>query len=895
MNEIGLVVHNLRTEYLVNPIGVDCVRPRLSWELTSARRGTVQRAYHIIVSADPESLRRGEGDLWDSGRVESGETAQIAYAGSPIASRQRAWWQVRVWDGNDVPSAWSEIAFWERGIDRLTDWKANWIALPGLVPDPDLAETRELDALLPVPLFRRSFTVSQTVRRARLYASARGVYEARLNGAKVGDHQLAPGWTDYDKRVQIQAFDITGSIQHGENVIGALVGTGWYAGYVGFEPGARHYGTTPQWLAQLHIDYADGTSEVIVTDKTWRSATGPIRYSDFLMGEYYDATRELPGWDAAGFDDSAWCGVSVQNKNATPLVSEPAEPVRAQDEFVPIARTEPEPGVYIFDLGQNIAGWVRLSVSGPVGTVVTLRFAEILNPDGTLYRTNLRSARATDTFVLRGDGEEVFEPRFTWHGFRYIEVSGYPGVPEIAAITGIFVGSDTKQVGSFRCSDELVNQLQRNIVWGQRGNFLSIPTDCPQRDERLGWLGDAQVFVGTAVGNMDVAAFFTKWMQDVVDAQSAAGAFPDVAPRLVDLSDGAPAWADCGVIVPWTIWRTYGDTRIIEHYWEAMERWMDWLLDANLDLLWKNNRNADFGDWLSIGADTPKELIGTAYFAYDARLMAEMAAAIGREAEAGRYRRLHEDIAAAFRAAYMHADGRIEGNTQTAYCLALHFGLLPPELRVKAAAHLVADIEAKGGHLSTGFVGVSYLCHVLTNNGYPEVAYQLLHATTFPSWKYSILHGATTIWERWDGWTEEKGFQDPGMNSFNHYSLGSVGEWLRKTVAGIDNIPDGAGFAQLLIRPVLDDSLTFAEGRFDSIRGTISSRWKRDGNGFQFVVTIPANTSAEIWLPTLDISYVTEGGVSASAADGITSVRHEGDHAVIHAGSGTYKFQVAGK
>lgn len=894
-NASGLQISILRTEYLVNPLGIDFERPRLSWELTSERRGGVQRAYHIIVAADPESLRRGEGDLWDSGRIESGKTVQIVYDGAPIASRQRAWWQVRVWDGGDIPSAWSEIAFWERGIGKLTEWKANWIAMPGLTPDPDLAETRELDALLPVPLFRRSFPVSQKVVRARLYASARGVYEARLNGAKVGDHQLAPGWTDYDKRVQVQAFDVTDAIQQGENVLGAMVGTGWYAGYVGFEPGARHYGTTPQWLAQLHIDYADGTSDVVATDDIWRSNVGPLRYSDFLMGEYYDATRELPGWDVAGFDDSAWCDMSVQNKNATPLVGEPAEPVRAQDEIVPIARAEPEPGVFIFDLGQNIAGWVKLKASGAAGTMIKLRFAEILNPDGSLYITNLRSARATDTFVLGGNGQEVFEPRFTWHGFRFVEVGGYPGTPEIDAITGVVVGSDTKPVGAFTCSDELANQLQRNIVWGQRGNFLSIPTDCPQRDERLGWLGDAQVFVGTAVGNMDVAAFFTKWMQDVVDAQSEAGAFSDVAPRLVDLSDGAPAWGDCGVIVPWTIWKTYGDTRIIERHWDAMERWMDWLLNANLDLLWKNNRNHDFGDWLSIGADTSKELIGTAYFAYDAKLMAEMAAAIGREYEVGRYRRLHEDIAAAFRAAYVHADGTIEGNTQTVYCLALHFGLLPQELRGKAAAHLVAGIQAKGGHLSTGFVGVSYLCDVLTNNGYPEIAYQLLHATTFPSWKYSILQGATTIWERWDGWTEEKGFQDPGMNSFNHYSLGSVGEWLRKTVAGIDNVPDGAGFEQILIRPVLDDSLAFAEGRYDSIHGTISSRWGRTGNGVSYTVTIPANTSAELWLPALDLSSLTEGGVSVAEADGITSVRHEGDHAVIHAGSGTYEFRTGVK
>ncbi|HEU0163890.1 MAG TPA: family 78 glycoside hydrolase catalytic domain, partial [Thermomicrobiales bacterium] len=548
-----LTVSTLRTEYLVEPLGIDVLRPRLSWVLSSDRRGVTQTAYEVRVASARAALDRDEGDLWASGRVESGDSARIVYAGSTIRARQRAWWKVRVWDGDGVVSDWSDVTFWERGLSgfsRLSGetpadtWTADWIADPDLRPDPDLPEAVELDALLPAPLFRTSFTVTKEIVRARLYATARGVYEARLNGAKVGDHQLAPGWTDYARRIQYQTFDVTDALRPGENVLGAMVGTGWFAGRVAFAPGARHYGSTPQFLAQLHLDYADGTTEVVATDRSWTTRPGPIRYSDFLMGEYYDAGQERPGWDAPGYDGDGWRPVQLQSKNATPFVSEPAEPVRTQDEFAPAGRTEIEPGVFVFDLGQNIAGWVRLKAAGPAGTTIRLRFAEILNPDGTLYVTNLRSARATDTFVLAGNGLEVFEPRFTWHGFRYVEVSGYPGVPEIEDVTGVFVGSDTRPVGTFTSSDELVNQLQRNIVWGQRGNFLGVPTDCPQRDERLGWLGDAQVFVGTAVGNMDVAGFFTKWMRDVADAQSIAGAFPDVAPRLADLSDGAPAWAD---------------------------------------------------------------------------------------------------------------------------------------------------------------------------------------------------------------------------------------------------------------------------------------------------------------------------------------------------------------
>jgi alpha-L-rhamnosidase len=888
-----LQIRNLRTEYRVDPIGIDVPRPRCSWTLHSPARGQVQRAYRILVASTPE-LDEGRADLWDSGRIESDATAQIAYEGTPLPARTRAWWRVRVWDGDGRPSEWSEVAFWETGLLALTDWTADWISHPALTPDADLPETAELDGLVPSPFFRRAFTVRQGVARARLYATARGVYEPRLNGAKVGDQTLAPGWTDYNRRVQVQTYDVTDALRPGENVLGAIAGTGWYAGYVGWGHYCRHYGQTPQVLMQLHVDYADGTSEVIATGRDWQSATGEIRYSDLLQGEYVDARRARPGWDAPGYDTADWSPVRVARLNATPLVSDVAEPVRALEEIAPVAITSPAPGVHIFDLGQNIAGRARLRVSGPAGSTIRLRFAEILNPDGTLYVTNLRAARVTDSFVLAGTGKEVFEPHFTWHGFRYVEVTGLPGEPSPETITGQFVGSNTRPVGEITTSDALVNQLQRNIVWGQRGNFLSIPTDCPQRDERLGWLGDAQVFVGTAVGNMDVAAFFTKWMRDVTDAQSPRGAFPDVAPRLVDLEDGAPAWGDCGVIVPWTIWRTYGDTRIIDEHWPAMERWMRWLHDANRDLIWRNNRKHDFGDWLSIGADTPKELIGTAYFAYDARLMAEMAAATGRENDEKRYRALFDGISAAFQEAYVDDGGCIEGDTQTVYCLALHFGLLTDEQWPKAAERLVRAIEAKDGHLSTGFVGVSYLCHVLTAAGRADVAYDLLHKETFPSWKYSILHGATTIWERWDGWTEDKGFQDPGMNSFNHYSLGSVGEWMRRSMAGIDTDPAAPGFAKLLIRPQVHDSLTFAEGVYESIRGPIRSRWEREDGRLTLAVEIPANVTAHVTLPAPASSEITEGGASLDAVEGVELLDRTDAQAVVRIGSGAYRFEVRG-
>lgn len=885
MSLAALAASYLRAEYLENPIGIDVDRPRLSWIVSSEQRNQIQTAYRILAASDPKVLGSDRGDLWDTGRVESRDTSHIVYGGMPLGARQQVWWKVRSWDGEGQPSAWSKTATWELGPLKLVHWQGTWIEHPALAPDPTIPEARELDALLPASLFRRSFNVDRAVTRARLYATARGVYEPRLNGGRVGDQVLAPGWTDYNRRIQVQAFDVTAGITFGENVLAAEVGTGWYAGYVGWKHSCRHYGTVPQLLMQLHLDYVDGSSEVVATDAGWTASTGTVRYSDLLMGEYRDARLEQPGWDAPGFEAGDWMGVRTSNINAVPLVSDCSPPVRALEAIEPASITETAPGIWIVDLGQNIAGWARLTASGAAGTRVTLRFAEILNPDGSLYVANLRGARATDTYIMRGEGEEVFEPRFTWHGFRYIEVTGYPGALDTSSIAGRFVGSDTTLAGTFECSDPLVNQLQRNIVWGQRGNFLSIPTDCPQRDERLGWLGDAQVFIGTAVGNMDVASFFTKWMRDVADAQSLDGVFPDVAPRAVDPDGGAPAWADCGVIVPWTIWKTYGDTGIIDAHWNALERWMRWLQRENPDHLWRHDRGHDFGDWLSIGAETPKELIGTAYWAYDARLMAEMAHATGRETDAQRYRNLFEAVAAAFRNAYLRDGGTIEGGTQTAYCLALHFGLLEAHQRARAAELLVADIAARSGHLSTGFVGVSYLCHVLTDHGYPEVAYQLLHNETFPSWKYSILHGATTIWERWDGWTEDRGFQDPGMNSFNHYSLGSVGEWLRKSVAGIDVVPGTVGFQQIRIQPVLDASLAWAEGTYDSMAGPIRARWERHRDTVRLSVTIPANTEAEIVMPIGTKGEVREGDMAVTT--GISN-----GYARIATGSGSYEFTV---
>ena len=888
----------LRCEYRVDPLGVGERIPRLSWTLESEERGQVQSAFRILVAASEGDLEAEENLLWDSGRVESGSTIGAEYEGEALRSGSQCVWKVRVWDGADNPSPYSSSAVFEMGLLEKSDWEGAWISAgKGPARDMEPPSGDEYDdlanGLVPSPYLRREFPLDKTVRRARLYATARGVYELSVNGTRVGEDVLAPGWTDYDRRLQYQTYDVTPLLAEGQNALGAVLGDGWFAGFVGFDPKHRgaHYGARPQLLAQLNVEYEDGTTESLATEGSWRCSTGPILYSDLLVGESYDARSEIPGWAEPGFDDTGWYGVEAEEIEDPNLVAQPDEGVRLIEELEAKTVTEPESGRYVFDLGRNMVGWVRLKVEGEAGTKVTLRHAEALNPDGTIYTENLRSARQTDTYILKGEGKEVYEPRFTFHGFRYVEVTSYPGEPHLEAVTGCVVHSATPPSGSFECSSSLVNKLQENIVWGQRGNFLSVPTDCPQRDERLGWMGDAQIFVRTASFNMDVAAFFEKWMTDVQDAQSPEGAFPDVAPLLrgsglIDLRWGAPAWGDAGVIVPWTIYRTYDDTRIVERHYKAMARWMEYLHEANPALIRKNRMGNNYGDWLSPKGDhTPKHLLATAYWAYDAKLMAEMAEATGRYDDASEYRDLNERIKAAFEEAYVSPDGRIEGDTQTCYLLALHMDLLPEDLRSAAAEHLVRTIEREDWHLSTGFVGVGYLCPVLTEAGYTDVAYRLLINETYPSWGYTIKNGATTIWERWDGWTEA-GFQSPNMNSFNHYSLGSVGEWLYRYVAGIDlGTP---GYGHILIRPRPGGSLTHASGEYDSVRGRISSSWKIEGDRFVLEALIPPNTTATVHVPSTE--DISEGGRPVDEADGVEFLRTGEGETVLSVGSGRYEF-----
>jgi alpha-L-rhamnosidase len=886
---------NLRCEYFTNPLCIDVAHPRLSWEISDDRRGAKQSAYQLVV------IRGGE-TRWDSGKIPSDQSIQIAYAGAALKSRTRCDWTVRTWDAHDVASPWSDVAHFEVAFLKREDWKAQWIGSP-IVGGPY--------TIPPAPHLRKEFDLDKPVASARLYVTALGLQGMEINGQRVSDDVFVPGRTEYTRRVPYHVYDVTRLLKSGPNACGAILGDGWYCGHLHSDP-RQTYGDRPRLLAQLEIVVADGSSQTIVTDQTWKTAEGPIRSSDMLMGEDYDARLEIPGWSSANFDASKWDDALVFPDPRIEIVAHHSPAPRRLQTLKPIA----PPAIsankrrHIFDMGQNMVGWVRLRIKdAPPGKTIDIRYTEMLDKDGKPYTTALRTARATDHYTTRGgsDGsaEEFFEPHFTFHGFRYVEVRDYPGRnPTVDDLTGIVVYSDLPTTGEFECSDPMINQLQSNIVWSQKGNFLDIPTDCPQRDERLGWTGDAQVFIKTAAFNMDVAGFFTKWIQDVADAQYPDGHIPSVVPHVSTIHhEGGPAWADAAVICPWTVYQCYGDKTILENHWPMMTRFMNWLEQTSPghirpadDAKWKG-----YGDWLSVNANTPPDFIGTAFYAHCANLMSKIARILGKSEEADAYFNLFEDVRAAWHNRFVtppsiancksQIANPLRVQTQTAYVLALHFDLLDEPQRPAAVDALVHDINQRGQHLSTGFVGTPYLNHVLTRFGHPDLAYALLTQTTFPSWLYPITQGATTMWERWDAWTHDKGFGDAGMNSYNHYAYGAVGDWIYATVAGIDVDPNNPGYKHIRIRPIPGGGITWARAKFHSMHGPIRSSWRIEGKHFKLDVTIPPNTTATLRLPATDAATVTEGGQPLQVANGVGAIAHQGRIATIELGAGRYDFE----
>ncbi|GAB3280578.1 hypothetical protein GCM10027347_55800 [Larkinella harenae] len=1068
-----LKIGNLRTEYVVNPVGIDVMQPRLSWELVSAKKAQAQSAYQILISTDSLSLVNDAATVWNSGKVESDKASQVRYSGSKLVSRTKYFWKVRVWDASKNVSEWSAIASWSMGLLNKADWQAHWIGAPAEnVPDSakfdiwrsfqsgsspreeavdqwvtvDLGAQQEVRQikLYPVnyklhangylfpkrfkilvsatadfkkatvvadesardydqkglepyskslapttgrylrvvvsklqktdegkyayaiaeleafnarsenvalkkpvvasvpyatypafsaanwtpakltdgayigssatrkpfksaipasPLLRKTFTVTKKVKQAILYASALGLYEMSINGKKAGNQVLAPEWTDYHERVQYQTYDVTKSLKKGINVLGAMLADGWYAGGLFSHPDRGSYGFDRRLIAQLELLFDDGTRTQIVTDASWRLLeNGPIQMASLFDGENFNAKLLPAKWMEPDFDDAGWKSVTVDKTISKTLNAQLNEPIRVIQEITPVKVFKVKDRTYIFDLGQNMAGWVNLKIPYNPAQPITFRHGEVLDEQGQLYVSNLRAAKQIDVYTPGSEKTIDYEPRFTYHGFRYVEISGLTQEPKLTHVTGKVVASAAPLAGTFESSSPDLNKLWTNIVWTQRGNMHSVPTDCPQRDERAGWMGDAQVFAQTSIFNLDMGAFFTKWVRDMADCQRADGRYPDYTPQLDKWNRycNAPGWSDAGVLVPWRLYENYGDTAILARQYTSMKAYIQHILETNPDLLWKNERGNMYGDWLNgntiVADDYPKEggkvdndIYSTAFWGHSTRVVAKVAKLLGHQRDYVFYDSLANAIKTRFVGQYVAEDGTIAGNTQAAYALALEFDLVPENLKKQAAAHMVQAIKAYDYRISTGIQSTIRLMNQLSEYGYADVAYKLLESRRFPSWIYSIDQGATTIWERWDGYVKGRGFQNVGMNSFNHYAIGAVGEWMYRSILGIN--ADSAGYKHFTIKPRLGGSLTWAKGSYHSIAGKIAVDWKVDNGTFQLAVQIPANTTATVFLPTGKSIHESGQPITGSHEIRIIEATDAGTALLVQ--SGSYTFRVA--
>lgn len=876
-----LQLAELTTEYQTNPIGLDVTTPRFSWILVSTQRDILQTAYELRVSTDVNF----KNIAWQTGKVTSDQSAFISYSGTPLKAKQQYYWQARVWDNKGNASPWSKPAFFESGLLTADNWKASWIepAIPG-----DSSGS-------PAPILRKEFELKKAVKSARLYITSRGLYETHINGKRVGDQYLTPGWTSYNKRLQYQTYDVTSLLKQGRNATGTLLGDGWYRGNLAWGGLKNIYGKTLGLLYQLEITYTDGSTELITSDAQWKSSTGPIRRAGIYYGEAYDARLEKKDWTQSGFSDADWQGVKVMEGGKENIVGSYGPPVRKHETFKPIKIFKTPKGQTVVDFGQNLVGWITLKVKGNAGDKITIRHAEVLDKNKNVYLENLRAADAEIVYTLKGGQEEVYEPRFSFFGFRYAWVEGYPGTLTADKIIATAVYSDMQPTGNFTSSHPLINQLQHNIQWGQKGNFVDIPTDCPQRDERLGWTGDAQVFFRTAAYNMNVASFFHKWLKDVEADQRKDGAVPFVIPNVLgDSAAASTGWADVAVIIPWNLYQAYGDTKILEQQYESMKRWVSFMERRSKNDLW--NRGFHFGDWLFYrpfddndgrSAVTDKYLIAQCFWAHTTQLMLNTAQTLNKAADVQHYTTQLKKIKDAFLKEYVTPSGRLVSSTQTAYTLALHFDMLPEALRAQAADKLANNVKDYGNHLTTGFLGTPYLCHVLTRFGYTDVAYDLLLQEEYPSWLYPVKMGATTIWERWDGMKPDSTFQTPGMNSFNHYAYGAIGDWMYRTVAGLQEA--SPGYKNITIAPRPGGKLTLASAELKTIYGLAKSAWKTENGIFKIDIVIPANTTATVTLPQAAGKKITEQTKDIAQQKFKTENRNK--DLALTLGSGTYHFE----
>jgi len=849
----------LRCEYLSNPVGIDVKQPRFSWALEHSERGEKQSAYQIIVSTEPSAEK---GDMWDSGKANTDESVHVLYNGKPLESDRTYYWKVRYWDKNGVASPYSRIASFDTGLFLRQEWKAEWIG-----------GANEL---------RKEFNLKGNVKRGRAYICGLGYYELRLNGRKVGPNVLDPGWTTYDKRALYTTYDVTNMLSPGANAVAVMLGKGWY--------GSRAL------LFQLTIELEAGEKVVIRSDTSWKAKDGPVVSDSIYDGEVYDARLETPGWDMAGYDDSQWSKAeSVQGPKGM-LSAQMMPPIRVVETIVPLNMTHPEPGVYVFDMGQNSSGWARLRIRGERGTKVRIRFAELLYDNGMINQENLRSARAEDTYILRGEGEEVFEPHFTYHGFRYLELTGFPGVPGAETIRGRVVRSAVRQVGSFSCSKPILNQLQRIIVWGQQSNLHSIPTDCCQRDERMGWMGDAQGTAEEAMMNFEMAAFYTNFIRDINDVQDEAGRVTDTVPHIWGQRPADPAWGTAYPLLCWYMYQYYGDRRILEQHYDGVKKYVEFLRSRAEDGLVKYSY---YGDWVAV-EKTPGSIVSSFYYYYDVKILAEMAGVLGKDKDEKAYSQLAEQIKQAFNKQYFDPQTKNYANgTQTANTLPLFLDIAPDSERGSVFGNVFQDIIYKHDtHLTTGIIGTKYLMELLTRFGASDLAYELAAQTTYPSWGYMIENGATTLWELWQQKT------GPSMNSHNHPMFGSVGSWLYKALAGINLAPDSVGFKKILIQPQMVRDLSYAAGSVLTLRGTVSSEWRRSERKVSLEVRIPVGSEAEVVLPKFNLKNIVIKESSQILWDskgfhqgipGVVGVEEKQGAFVVKVGSGKYLFELEGE
>ncbi|TJZ63233.1 alpha-L-rhamnosidase [Sphingobacterium olei] len=843
---------DLKVEHQSNPLCIETTAPRMSWKLRTELNNTSQKSYEIRIGTDPKGIMSNKNIVWRDFK-NTAQSVLIPYEGPALKSGNRYYWQVRITDNHNNTSAWSEVQTWQMGIGT-SDWTAKWIALPF----PDTTKTS--------PLFRKTYSLNKNIKSATAYISARGLYEAYINGQRIGDAYFMPGWTSYKHHIQYQTYDVTKLLKKGNNVLAAMLGDGWYKGRIGFNDQKEFYGDTRALLLQIEVLYADGSKQILSTDDQWKTALGPVLASDIYDGEIYDARLEKNGWTLPEYTESAdWQPVRLMDYSYEGLIGINSPPVKKQEHFKVKSISRTPRGELIVDFGQNLVGWVELKAKGASGTKITLNHAEVLDKEGNFYTTNLRTAKQQNIYILKGT-EQVFSPHFSFQGFRYLKVEGYPGELAPEDLTAVALYSDMPQTGTFETSNPLLNQLQHNIVWGQKGNFVDVPTDCPQRDERLGWTGDAQAFFNTAAFNMDVSGFFIKWLRDIRADQHTNGSIPFVIPDVLRSNDaGAAGWGDVATIVPWGIFYAYGDTRILEDQYNSMQAWVDFITSKSQKHLW--NTGFHFGDWLFYRPDddndgraavTDKYLIAQCFYAHSTQLLANAAGVLGKTKDEEKYKAQLERIKHAFQQEYLTPNGRLVSSTQTAYVLALQFDMLPENLRQQAANRLVENIRSYGNHLTTGFLGTPYLCHVLTRFGHTETAYDLLLQETYPSWLYPVKMGATTIWERWDGIKPNGTFQTPSMNSYNHYAYGAIGDWMYKNMAGIN--PDEVGYKKIKIEPRLGRGITTTSASLDTPYGIVSSSWTLENGIFKLSVSIPPNTTATVIMPARITNTMEEQG-----------------------------------